>query len=60
MKYKRGEKMYGYISGYSDTDHINYCPACGEEVVIGFADGTMRCNNCGLRFGVIEVDDEEE
>lgn len=52
--------MYGYISGYSDTDHINYCPACGEEVVIGFADGTMRCNNCGLRFGVIEVDDEEE
>ena len=52
--------MYGYMSGYSDTDSINYCPACGERVAESFADGTCKCGECGLRFGVIESDEEVE
>ncbi len=52
--------MYGYLEGYSDTDIINYCPACGEEVHETFADGTGKCTNCGMRFGVIELDEERE
>lgn len=52
--------MYGYMSGYSDTSSINYCPACGERITESFSDGTCRCGECGLRFGVIESDEEEE
>lgn len=51
--------MYGYIAGYSDTSVINYCPACGEEISEKYADGTGKCTVCGMRFGVIETDDEE-
>jgi uncharacterized protein (DUF983 family) len=52
--------MLGYISGYSDTSIINYCPACGEEIKERFANGEGKCDVCGMRFGVIEVDDESE
>jgi uncharacterized Zn finger protein (UPF0148 family) len=52
--------MYGYISGYSETSIINYCPACGEEIAETFGDGTGKCSVCGMRFAVIEVDDENE
>ena len=52
--------MYGYMSGYSETSSINYCPACGERITESFYDGTCRCGECGLRFGVIEYDEEEE
>ena len=52
--------MYGYMSGYSDTDNINYCPACGERVTESFADGKCRCRECGLIFGVIESDEDVE
>lgn len=30
--------MYGFISGISDTDDINYCPKCGREI-LGFSGG---------------------
>lgn len=51
--------MYAYIGGISDTDEINNCPFCGEEVSISHADGTMTCDSCGRRFGVVETDPEE-
>ena len=52
--------MYGYIRGYSDTSNINYCPACGGSITESFSDGTCRCGECGLRFGVVEFDEEGE
>lgn len=51
--------MYGFISGFSDTDDIHYCPFCGEEIACGHADGTATCDKCGKRSGVMEADDEE-
>lgn len=24
--------MYGFVSGISDMDDINYCPKCGEKI----------------------------
>lgn len=51
--------MYGYIEGYTDTSSINYCPACGASIITGHADGTCTCDECGLRFGVVELVDEE-
>ncbi|EOS68038.1 hypothetical protein C818_04205 [Lachnospiraceae bacterium MD308] len=50
--------MYGYIGGVSDTDEINFCPYCGEEIVIMHAGGTATCNSCKRRFGVVEMDEE--
>lgn len=52
--------MYGYLSGFSDTDSIFYCPSCGANIEESFADGTCRCGECGLRFGVIESEQGEE
>lgn len=52
--------MFGYIEGYSDASVINYCPACGERIAETFADGTGKCPECGMRFGVIEIDEESE
>ncbi len=49
--------MYGYVAGYSETDMINYCPQCGEEKFEVFTDGTCKCEECGLRFGVVELED---
>lgn len=51
--------MISYIAGYSDTALINYCPACGAEIAHHFADGTGKCHECGMRFGVIEIDEED-
>ena len=51
--------MYGYISGCTDTDIINYCPRCGRETSIYYGDGTGKCDNCGLRFGVVECEEDE-
>ncbi len=51
--------MYGYISGFSDTDDIHYCPYCGEGYLTCHADGTATCDECGKRFGVIECDEED-
>lgn len=52
--------MIGFISGYSDTSVINYCPACGEKIKKTFPDGTGMCETCGMRFGVIELCEERE
>lgn len=49
--------MYGYISGYSDADEINYCPKCGEEISEYRVDGTADCSECGYHFGVVECED---
>lgn len=51
--------MYGYISGFTDTDDISFCPKCGEEITEYFGDGTAKCNNeeCGYHFGVVECED---
>ena len=52
--------MYGYISGYTDTDIINYCPRCGRETSIYYGDGTGKCTHCGFHFGVVECEEDEE
>ena len=54
--------MYGYISGISDADAINYCPFCGAEVDSRYADGTASCSECCAIFGVVQenADPEEE
>lgn len=50
--------MYGFISGISDTDDINYCPKCGHEIETSRADGTAQCGECGFHFGVVECEDD--
>lgn len=51
--------MYGHIAGLTDTDEINFCPYCGEEITIMHAGGTVTCDSCKRRFGVVELDSEE-
>jgi DNA-directed RNA polymerase subunit RPC12/RpoP len=50
--------MYGYIEGFSDTDTIRYCPKCASKIGEFFSDGTGKCSECGMRFAVIEIDEE--
>lgn len=50
--------MYGFISGFSETDDINYCPKCGSDDLDRFCDGTAKCCECGYKFGAVE--DEED
>lgn len=50
--------MYGFISGISDTDDINYCPKCGNKIETSCADGTGKCGECGFHFGVVECEDD--
>lgn len=45
--------MYGYIAGIADTDEINFCPYCGEEITVMHAGGTVTCSSCKRRFGVV-------
>ena len=52
--------MFGYIEGYSDTDNIYYCPVCGAKVGIFHADGSTTCTECGERFGVITLCEEDD
>lgn len=52
--------MYGIIQGLSDTDEIKYCPRCGYEVSEYYADGNAMCRGCNYRFGVVEMDEEEQ
>lgn len=51
--------MYGFISGITDTDDIEFCPRCGEEIYTHFGDGTGKCEECCFRFGVVECEGEE-
>jgi len=48
--------MYGYISGISENDEIEFCPKCGETIKQFYSDGTAKCDNCDYRFGVIECE----
>lgn len=61
QNYKKGRaKMYGFISGITDTDDISYCPKCGGRISGYRADGTADCDGCGYHFGVVECEDSEE
>lgn len=51
--------MIGYIEGISDAHEIQYCPFCGGEVGSWYGDGTAQCEDCGRRYGVVEVEEEE-
>lgn len=51
--------MIGYLSGFSDTNEIRYCPSCGAEIYSFYRDGTAKCENCKKRFGVIVTDEED-
>lgn len=57
--YQEDLRMYGYIAGLTDTDEINFCPYCGEEIAVMHAGGTVTCGSCKRRFGVVELDSEE-
>lgn len=46
--------MYGFISGYTFSDNINFCPRCAKLIVVHYGDGTAHCDGCGFRFGVVE------
>ena len=60
QRVKKGDlEMYGYIGGVSDTDEINFFSFFGDEIVIMHAGGTVTCNSCKRRFGVVEMDEEE-
>lgn len=50
--------MEGFISGITDTNDINYCPKCGNEVSYYYGDGTAKCEDCGFRFGVVECEED--
>ena len=34
--------MYGFISGITETNDINYCPKCGEVIREWSGDGTAK------------------
>lgn len=50
----------GYIAGYTITDEINYCPACGAKISEYHTNGTATCTECGYQFGVVAVKNEDE
>lgn len=50
--------MHGFISGYTDTEDIHYCPRCGRQLGVYYVDGTAYCEECGFRFGVIECEED--
>ena len=52
--------MYGFVSGISDSNDINYCPQCGAVISEYRADGTARCLDCGFVFVVIECEEDDE
>lgn len=52
--------MYGFISGITDTNNINYCPKCGTTITSCNADGTAYCDECQFVFGVVECEDLKE
>lgn len=50
--------MYGYISGFTDTKNITYCPKCGTEITDFYSDGTAWCGECDFHFGVVKCEEE--
>lgn len=51
--------MYGYVGGYSDENIIHYCPYCGSVINRKYGNGMAECDECGMKFYVIEDDDSE-
>lgn len=51
--------MYGFISGITETNDINYYPKCGEMIREWNGDGTAKCTGCGYHFGVVECEEKE-
>jgi hypothetical protein len=49
----------GYFEGYSSHESINFCPLCGETNLTYKCDGSAKCNDCGARIAVIEIDESE-
>lgn len=49
--------MYGFISGITDVENIEYCPKCGKEICTFYGDGTAECEECGFHFGVVECEE---
>lgn len=51
---------YGFIQGVTDNSDITYCPRCGAEIRTCYGDGTAGCSECGMQFGVVEIDDDKD
>jgi hypothetical protein len=54
-----GINVYGFISGYTVSDNINFCPRCAKLIGVYYGDGTARCDGCGFRFGVVESEEDD-
>ena len=52
--------MMTYVAGYSDGQHINYCPDCGGVVDSFNCGGFATCSECEKQFAVIYGDDEDD
>ena len=52
--------MWGFVSGISDSNDINYCPKCGAVIEAHRANGTAWCLYCGFVFAVIECEEDDE
>lgn len=50
--------MYGFISGFIETENVNYCPQCGEKIITFYGDGTAECDECYYHFGVVECEED--
>ena len=44
----------------ADSSEMKYCPFCGNGIYISHADGTVECDVCGRRFGVVKVEPDTE
>ena len=50
----------GYVEGYISHNSVNHCPQCGTDNLTYKADGSVKCDECRIRFGIIEIDESEE
>ena len=50
----------GYVEGYISHNSVNYCPQCGTDNLTYKVDGSVKCDECMVRFGVVEIDESEE
>ena len=57
-KMQKGEIMYGYISGITNSEEIEFCPKCGEAIKKFYGNGTAKCEKRDYHFGVVECEEE--
>lgn len=50
--------MIGIIEGITDSEKIDFCPRCGEEIYTKHADGTAECKSCKSIFAVIDYEEK--